>query len=114
MPRDGWLTDADFRRVGAGALRRAEAALRDGSATHRFQASTDYDVVLPDGTRLAPKALFGVAAMFALGREVLPGHFRGGAGTGCFGVLEDHGYEILAKEGIRRKKRASGTSRRAW
>ena len=52
MPRDGWLTDADFRRVGIDALRRAEAALRDGSTEHRFHASTDYDMVLADGTRL--------------------------------------------------------------
>ena len=95
---DGWLTETDFKRVRRAAMRKAERALRAGSVKHRFHPSTDYDVVLADGTRLAPKALFGVAAGLTLGREVRPSHFRGGAGTRCFRALELAGYEIVPKK----------------
>lgn len=42
-------------------------------ADHGFGESTDYDVVLDDGTRLPPKAVFGLAASEALGYDVIPG-----------------------------------------
>ena len=58
----GWLTDTESKRVVGEHIREAAMALQEGSANHRFAASTDYDVVLANGTRLPPKALFGVAA----------------------------------------------------
>lgn len=63
----------------------------------RFGASTDYDVIGDDGQRLPPKAVFGVAASEALGFEVLPQHFSGGAGSLCFRSIILAGYEIVSR-----------------
>lgn len=66
-------------------------------ADHGFGESTDYDVVLDDGTRLPPKAVFGLAASQALGYNLIPRHFTGGLGSPCFRILESAGYHILPK-----------------
>jgi 5-methylcytosine-specific restriction protein A len=68
------------------------------TAHHSFGDSIDFDVLLDDGTRLPPKAVFGVAATEALGFEVLPRHFSGGIGTPCFRALEAAGYQIVRKD----------------
>lgn len=64
-----------------------------------YSASTDYDVLLEDGVRLPPKAVFGHAASHALGFPVLPRHFSGGLGTVCFAAIEQAGFEIVSKTG---------------
>ena len=49
--------------------RRAVSRLVSGEDASNFSASTDYDVLLEDGTRLAPKKVFGLALEDALGIE---------------------------------------------
>lgn len=62
-----------------------------------FGPSTDYDLVTDDGDRLPPKTVFGLAATYALGFQVLPKHFTAGVDTPCFTSLLDAGYLIVAK-----------------
>lgn len=71
--------------------------LLGGFSQHSFGPSTDYDLLADDGTRLPPKAVFGIAASEALGCEVLPKHFTGGMGSPCFQVLTRAGYRIVPK-----------------
>ena len=92
-----WLTRTDFLRVRADHIQEAIRALVAGAVDHPFADSTDYDVVLDDGIRLAPKALFGVAARQALGIEVRPKDFRGGEGTPCFKTIRAAGLSIVPK-----------------
>ena len=94
-----WLTREDFRRVSGADIRAAARSLSAGRATHPVGKSTDYNVVLEDGTRLAPKAVFGLAARTALGVDVRPKHFRGGAGPPCFRAIAAAGFGIEPKRG---------------
>lgn len=91
------LSDADLRRVGPRHIWRAVEALRAGATIAPFAPSTDYDVLLEDGTRLPPKAVFGRAATEALGFAVGPRHFSAGRGTVCFQSLEAAGFPIVAR-----------------
>ena len=93
-----WLTREDFERVGAEHIQEAVHALLNGTVNHPFADSTDYDVILDHGIRLAPKALFGVAARQALGIEVRPKDFRGGEGTPCFKTIRAAGLTIVPKQ----------------
>ena len=70
----------------------------DSGVHHKFADSSDYDVRY-EGKLYPPKALVGVAAELALGREFVPKDFRGGIGTPCFKVLTDNGLEIVDKSG---------------
>lgn len=63
---------------------------------HDFGPSTDYDLLYADG-RFAPKAVFGVAARYALGQVLKPEHFSGGEDSTCFRVLRREGFEIVPK-----------------
>jgi hypothetical protein len=47
---------------------------------HNFAESTDYDLLLPSGDRLPPKAIFGIALEQVIGRPA-----RCGTSTGCPG-----------------------------
>ena len=94
-----WLTVADCDRVESKYIREAVQALLYGSEKHPFAESTDYDVLLENGPRLAPKAVFGVAARRALGLDVQPSHFRGGEGTPCFRLIRSAGFPIVPKGG---------------
>jgi hypothetical protein len=92
------LPATELEKVTAEHVFAAVEELRSG-ATHSFGSSIDYDVLLEDGTRLPPKAVFGIAASKALGFEVGPRHFTAGLGSPCFRILESAGYEIVAKGG---------------
>lgn len=72
--------------------------LLDGYANHQFAASTDYDLLAEGGQRLAPKAVFGVAATLALGYEILPKHFTAGENSTCFRILRNAGFSIVKKD----------------
>jgi hypothetical protein len=85
-----------FAPVSAQHLLRAARSLLRGGDGHLFHRSTDYDVVV-DGRRMAPKALFGLAATEALGFPVRPENFVGGKDTPCFRLLREHGYQIVPK-----------------
>ena len=92
-----WLKGEDFERVKAEHIREAVQDILGGVVDHPFAESTDYDVVLEDGTRLAPKAVFGVAARRALGIAVRPRDFRGGEGTPCFKTIRAANLPIMPK-----------------
>lgn len=74
------------------------AAIADlnSGVPHRFGESTGYDV-LHEGRRYPPKAVVGLAAGKILGEPLGPYDFRGGLGTKCFAVLENHGFTIVSK-----------------
>ncbi len=91
---DGCLPAELLEAVTAEHLFVAGQMLSAGYADHEFGEHTDYEVIF-QGTRLKPKALFGVAASRALGFRVLAGHFHGGLGTKCFRTIEGAGYEIV-------------------
>src|SRR5262245_10821363 len=55
------LPASELRKVTPGYVFNAIRRLLAGFTAHRFGKSTDYDVLLEDGTRLAPKAVFGLA-----------------------------------------------------
>jgi 5-methylcytosine-specific restriction protein A len=57
----------------------------------------DYDALIEDGSRLAPKQILGVAATLALGFRVGPRHFAGGLDSACFRILANAGYRIVPK-----------------
>jgi 5-methylcytosine-specific restriction protein A len=71
--------------------------LLEGHTDHGFGDSTDYDVLFEDGSRLAPKAVFGLAASEALGYPVGPRNFAAGLDSPCFRILGDAGYQVVAK-----------------
>lgn len=75
----------------------AQQLLQHRHAESAFRESTDYDVILNDGRRVPPKALFGIAASEALGFVVKPQHFAAGLGSPCFRIIENAGYQIIAK-----------------
>jgi len=90
------LSAETLKAVSAAHLLAAARRLADGFADHPFGPSSDYDVVFED-KRLPPKALFGLAASEALGREIRSEHFSGGIGTLCFRIIAAAGYPIVAK-----------------
>ena len=59
--------------------------------------STGYDVVTPEGRRLPPKAVFGLAIRDALGLSVGPDDFYGGEHTPCFAAIRNAGFAIEPK-----------------
>lgn len=88
----------ELEKVTAEHLWRAVQKLSNGYFGHAFKGSRDFDVLLPNGLRLAPKAVFGVAATEALGFEVKPKHFTGGVDAYCFRALHDAGYLVVPKD----------------
>ena len=86
-----------LHQVTADHIWRAVGQLVAGEVSHSFGASREYDVIADDGTRLPPKAVFGLAASEALGFEVGPNHFAGGLDTLCFRAIDNAGYQIVTK-----------------
>ena len=93
----GPLPPRAFDLVTAQHIWHAVRRLSSGSLPHAFGESRGYDVLADDGSRLAPKVVFGLAATQAFGFEVGPGHFKGGPGTRCFKAIDRAGFSILAK-----------------
>jgi hypothetical protein len=92
------LPAEELNTVTAEHIWHAIKKLIDGTAENQFGESTDYDVLVGDGKRLAPKAVFGLAASEALGFEVLPENFSAGEGQPCFRILRKCGYAIVPKD----------------
>jgi hypothetical protein len=95
--KSGRLPTATLEKITAEHVWDAVQRLGKGFSGHPFGKSTDYDLVTSDGSRLPPKAVFGIAATEALGFPVLPGHFTAGIDSPCFRILEASGFSIQAK-----------------
>jgi hypothetical protein len=93
------LSAEQLSRVTSLDIRQAIDRLLAGENAGNFEDSRDYDVLVGDGVRLAPKKIFGLAIEAALGIEAFPGHFSAGWGQPCFEKLLDAGYQIVEKEG---------------
>ncbi len=92
------LPVSELEKVTAEYIWNAVQKLLEGYADHGFGASTDYDLLAGDGTRLAPKAVFGMAASDALGFKVRPIHFAAGEGAASFRLLRSAGFAIVPKD----------------
>src|SRR6266550_440487 len=77
------LPAEELQKVTAEDIWRAFEVLADDPNNHSFGPSVDFDVIAPNGDRLPPKAVFGLAGSEALGFPVEPKHFSGGVGTVC-------------------------------
>jgi len=88
---------ATFAPLTGAHFLRAAQRLASGFVDHPFDPSNKYDLLF-DGYRLAPKAVFGLAASEALGFPVRPENFSGGDDTLSFRLLREHGYRIVGKD----------------
>ncbi|MGF6254100.1 HNH endonuclease [Ensifer sp. LBL] len=102
-----------LRRVEPWMIDEAIEAFKSG-VQHGFQGSTDYDVLLPTGERLPPKAIFGIALSGVIGRPAMPSDFSGGIGTPCFESIEDAGYPIIPKDEETPSPRSEFDDERSW
>lgn len=108
------IPDAQFAPVRPYHIWSAVEALRERTDWTPYSASTDYDVLLEDGVRLPPKAVFGQAASEALGFPVLPRHFSGGFGTICFSAIDEAGFPIVAKTGQQSSSKLPASEEEGW
>jgi 5-methylcytosine-specific restriction protein A len=88
-----------LNKVGEQHIYNAVQLLLSGNAKHPFSDSEKFDVLLEDGTRLPPKAVFGIAAKEALGIDIAPRNIRGEVGSVTFRIIEACGYTIVPKSG---------------
>ena len=91
------LPAEQLRKVTPEYIWEAVQRLLEGTTAEGFGPSIDYDLLVDDGGRLAPKQVFALAATTALGFNIKPGHFTAGKGTVCFELLEAAGYKIIPK-----------------
>jgi len=93
----------------------AVQSLLQGAISEEFGPSIDYDLLVDEGKRLAPKQVFGLAATAALGFTLKPRHFTAGKGTVCFELLEAAGYKIVPKgEQVEALEIPNDTEDREW
>lgn len=92
------LTAGEQGKVTSSHIDIAVERLRSNEDAPSFSDSRDYDVLLDDGTRLAPKKIFGLALEKALGIEALPEHFNAGWSQPSFQIIEAAGYLIVPKD----------------
>lgn len=91
------LSTDRLREVTPLHIRHAVDRLLAGEEAPNFTVSRDYDVLVPGGTRLAPKKVFGLAIEQALGIEAFPGHFSARWSQPCFDVIQQAGFAIVEK-----------------
>jgi hypothetical protein len=91
------LPAEQLRSVTSDYIWEAVQSLLQGANSEEFGPSIDYDLLVDEGKRLAPKQVFGLAATAALGFTLKPRHFTAGKGTVCFELLEAAGYKIVPK-----------------
>lgn len=113
IARERELAPETFDAVTAEHFLQAARMLARGFSDHPFHESTDYDVLF-DGHRLSPKALLGVAAKLALGRQLSPSDFRGGRETVCFRLIAAAGYTILSKKEKAAREPSLSAEERRW
>lgn len=101
VPRSAMrLPASDLHKVAEHHIWSAIEQLASGTAVPDFDDSLGYDLLTEVGTRLPPKAVFGLAASQALGFPVQAVNFTEGTGTVCFDVLQAAGWEIIRKEDL--------------
>lgn len=98
---DGRLPASMLNEVDEQSIWTAVERLRGTNEFGDFIDSTKFDVLLENGERLPPKAVFGVAASLALGFDVKPHHFSGGQDTICFQRIRNAGFPIVTKPDAR-------------
>lgn len=96
-PKVERLANAQQRKVSAAHIHNAVHRLLAGEDAPNFAESRDYDVRLDDGTRLAPKKVFGLALEEALGITAYPEHFSAGWSQPSFEIIQAAGYRIVSK-----------------
>ncbi|USU03898.1 hypothetical protein NF699_12575 [Sphingomonadaceae bacterium OTU29LAMAA1] len=96
----GRLSTSQLRRITHAHIDQAVQHLLGGGEAPSFAPSRDFDLIAPDGTRLAPKKVFGLALQAATGIDARPEHFTAGTGTPCFQTLEAAGYPIVRKDEV--------------
>lgn len=87
-------------------IKDAISRLKAGEDAPNFANSRDYDVLLDDGVRLAPKKVFGLALERALGIKTKPVNFSAGWGQPCFVLIEAAGFAIVPKNSSNAASRA--------
>ncbi|WP_150704059.1 hypothetical protein [Pseudomonas fluorescens] len=122
-PSGGIAPEKNHSRLPAEQLRKvtpeyiweAVQSLLQGATSEEFGPSIDYDLLVDEGGRLAPKQVFGIAATAALGFSLKPRHFTAGKGTVCFELLEAAGYKIVPKgEQVEVLEIPTDTEEREW
>jgi hypothetical protein len=96
-PKPQRLGADQLRKVTPSHIDEAVARLLAGEEFPQFGTSTGYDLITPEGSRLPPKKVFGLALESALGFDIQPGHFTAGHGHPAFQLLEAAGYPVVAK-----------------
>ncbi|WP_122432085.1 HNH endonuclease [Pseudomonas viridiflava] len=91
------LPAEELRKVTPEYIWEAVQVILQGANPDGYRPSVDYDLLVDDGVRLAPKQVFGLAATAALEKDIEPFNFTGGVGTVCFELLEAAGYRIVPK-----------------
>ncbi len=92
------LSAAEQHQVTARHIWQAIERLRENSGNNIFGPATRYEVVLDDGVRLAPKAVFGEALKLSLGRDIGPDDFSGGIDSICVKEIRRAGFHVVAKD----------------
>jgi hypothetical protein len=68
----------------------------DKNGIPKDRSSAAYDLVA-DGKSYPPKYVISIANKYANGKELSPQDFQGGAGTDTHRILQDFGFELVAK-----------------
>lgn len=81
---------------------------------HNIGRSKGYDLLLPSGKRLPPKAIFGIALSKVIGRPAEWTDFAAGWGQPCFDIIQDAGYLIVQKDDIIPSPSPEADDERIW
>ncbi|MDC0886230.1 HNH endonuclease [Altererythrobacter sp.] len=106
------LSAAEQRAATSTHIASAVSELLVGHEMPLFAPSRDYDLITPDGDRLAPKKVFGRALELAgVIVDAMPGHFSAGRGQPSFELLEAAGFSVITKsEAATEAKRRKGNN----
>lgn len=97
---NGRLPASELSKVTPAHVDRAIEQVVAGHAPLGFAPSRDFDVLAPNGARLASKKVFGAALTMARGIAATPQQFSAGLGTPCFRIVEAAGYPIICKDEV--------------
>lgn len=107
------LPEGTLRLVEPWMIDEAVDALIDGT-NHNFGVSKGYDLLLPSGKRLPPKAVFGIALSKVIGRPAKWTDFAAGWGQPCFDTIQDAGYLIVQKDEVIPSPSPEADDERTW